>query len=171
VELVELDMVTDQQWAEIVAGEVEPWGLGEELSWRDKEHQIAVRGLDGRLLALAGTAIADVEVEGSGPFQVLGIGGVFVTPSQRGRGLAVRLVRELLAGARRDPSHPDRAMLFCRPQLIGLYRKLGFREIDAPVWAEQPRGRIEVPLRAMWHPLAKEAEWPAGRVDVRGLPF
>jgi GNAT superfamily N-acetyltransferase len=163
--------VTDQQWAEIVAGEVEPWGLGEELSWRDKERQLAIRGSDGRLLALAGTTIADVEVEDSGAFQVLGIGGVFVTPSQRGRGLAVRLVRELLAGARRDPSHPGRAMLFCRPQLTGLYRRLGFREIHAPVWAEQPQGRIEVPLPAMWHALATEAEWPAGRVDVRGLPF
>jgi hypothetical protein len=62
-------------------------------------------------------------------------------------------------------------MLFCRPQLTGLYRKLGFREIDAPVWAEQPQGRIEMPLPAMWHPLSSEAEWPAGRVDVRGLPF
>jgi hypothetical protein len=66
---------------------------------------------------------------------------------------------------------PERAMLFCRPELVALYRRRGFVEIDAPVWVDQPGGRIEMPLAAMWRPLRAGAEWPPGRVDVRGLPF
>jgi hypothetical protein len=62
-------------------------------------------------------------------------------------------------------------MLFCRPELVALYRGFGCEEIAAPVWADQPGGRIEMPLAAMWRPLRDGAEWPSGRVDVRGLPF
>jgi hypothetical protein len=66
---------------------------------------------------------------------------------------------------------PDRAMLFCRRDLVGLYRRVGFAQIEAPVWADQPDGRIEMPLPAMWRPLRNGADWPPGRVDVHGLPF
>jgi hypothetical protein len=54
---------------------------------------------------------------------------------------------------------------------VGLYEKLGFAEIDAPVWADQPGGAVEMPLRALWRPLRAGARWPDGRVQVRGLPF
>jgi hypothetical protein len=74
----------------------------------------------------------------------------------------------LAQAAQRGPQH---AMLFCRPELVGLYAQLGFREIEAPVWADQPGGRIEMPARAMWLALRDGAAWPPGRVDVRGLPF
>ena len=59
----------------------------------------------------------------------------------------------------------------CRPGLVALYRRWGFVEIAAPVWADQPDGRIEMPQAAMWRALRTGAEWPPGRVDVRGLPF
>jgi hypothetical protein len=62
-------------------------------------------------------------------------------------------------------------MLFCRLELVALYRRLEFVEITAPVWADQPSGRIEMPMAAMWRALCPGAEWPPGRVDVRGLPF
>jgi hypothetical protein len=39
------------------------------------------------------------------------------------------------------------------------------------VSVEQPGGRVEVPLSAMWLALRVGQEWPAGRVDVHGLPF
>ena len=66
---------------------------------------------------------------------------------------------------------PDRAMIFCRQELVDLYRRLDFRPIAAPVWADQPEGRIEMPMPAVWRPLREGARWPPGRVDVRGLPF
>jgi hypothetical protein len=64
-----------------------------------------------------------------------------------------------------------RAMLFCVPKLMSFYRELGFVAIDAPVWVDQPGGRIEIPLQAMWKALDDEAWWPSGRVELRGEPF
>jgi hypothetical protein len=80
-----------------------------------------------------------------------------------------RLVQPVLALA--QSMGPDRAMLFCRPELVALYRRLAFVEIAAPVWADQPQGRVQMPMPAMWRALREGAGWPAGGVDVRGLPF
>jgi predicted GNAT family N-acyltransferase len=130
---------------------------------------MALRGDDGRLLAVAGVAVFEVEVEGTGPLEVVGLGGVIVTHTMRGRGLFSRVVGPVLATAAR--LGPEHAMLFCRAELVSLYARLGFRVIGAPVWADQPGGHIEMPHEAMWLALRDGAEWPAGRVDVRGLPF
>jgi predicted GNAT family N-acyltransferase len=171
VELVELDGITSCQWSEIAAGEREPWGGGaaEGLAWADKQRHLGLRAGDGALVAIAGAMIADIEVEGAERFQVVGIGGVFVTPHERGRGHVRRLLEPLLETA--ASMGPDRAMLFCRTELMALYGKLGFLEIPPPVRARQPDGTIEMPMRAMWRALAAGAAWPAGRVQVHGLPF
>jgi predicted GNAT family N-acyltransferase len=114
---------------------------------------------------------ADVAIAGRGAFEVLGIGSVFVTRAERGRGLAGTLVEGLLAAAKRTAPGAERAMLFCRPALVGMYETHGFNEIRDPAWADQPGGRIEMPLPAMWRGLREGVSWPAGRVDVRGRPF
>jgi predicted GNAT family N-acyltransferase len=170
VRRVELDEVTGRQWRELVGDEPEPWGgVAEGMVWREKQRHVGIRAPDGRLVALAGAVLADVEVDGAPVFQVVGIGGVFVARSARGRGLTATLLEGLLAEA--EHAGPERAMLFCRPQLMDLYRKFAFGEIRDPVWAAQPGGRIEMPLRAMWRPLSAGTAWPAGRVDLHGLPF
>jgi predicted GNAT family N-acyltransferase len=169
VELVELDGITSPQWRAIVAGEREPWGgVAEGLAWADKRRHVGVRAADGQLVAIAGAVIAEIEVEAE-RLRVVGIGGVFVTPRERGRGLVGKLLGRLLELA--GDMGPERAMLFCRPELTALYGRLGFLEIMAPVGARQPEGVIEMPMRAMWRALVEGAEWPAGRVDVQGLPF
>ena len=172
MELVELGELTDRQWSELAAGERHPWGgEAEELTWRDKDRLLGLQAAGGRLAAVARTVPIDVVVDGSETFAVVGLGGVFVTPSERGGGLVGRLVEPLLQQASCDAG-VERAMLFCRAQLTGLYAKLAFSEIQMPVWAEQPGGRrIEMPMRAMWRPLRDGATWPAGRVEVLGLPF
>jgi predicted N-acetyltransferase YhbS len=170
VELVELTVLGDADWAQLRDGEQEPFGaIGEALHWSAKDHYMALRGDDGRLLAAAGVAVFEVEVEGTGAFEVVGLGGVIVTHTMRGRGLFSRVVGPALAKAAQ--LGPERMMLFCRPELVARYARLGFRVIDAPVWADQPGGHIEMPHEAMWLALREGAEWPAGRVDVRGLPF
>lgn len=170
MEVVELPPLSDTDWEQLVDREEQPWGpLGEGLSWREKERTIGIRDRDGRLIAAAGAVIAEVAVEGSGSFQVAGLGGLFVTRRARGEGLVATLAEPLLAiAAAMGPAH---AMLFCRPELVEPYRRLSFSEILAPVWADQPGGRIEMPLRAMWRALRDGARWPPGRVDVSGLPF
>jgi predicted N-acetyltransferase YhbS len=168
--LVELDRLSEPYWEELVAGEEEPFGgIGEELLWRDKTRNIGFRDEDGRLVAAGGVVLAEVGIGGASPFQVAGLGGLLVTRSQRGRGLARLLVGHLLEVA--SELEVQRAMLFCLPELMTLYAKFGFVGIEDPVWADQPEGRIEVPMAAMWSPLSREATWPPGRVQLLGGPF
>jgi predicted N-acetyltransferase YhbS len=170
MQLVELDTLAEPYWEELVAGEHEPFGsIGARLFWREKTRNIGVRDDDGRLMAAAGAVLADVEVGECPPFQVAGLGGLIVTRSARGRGLARLLVGQFLVIA--GEFGVERAMLFCLPRLMPLYAGFGFAPIEAPVWADQPDGRIEMPLAAMWKPLGGEASWPAGRVELSGEPF
>jgi predicted GNAT family N-acyltransferase len=171
LELVELGPLTEHGWEDLRAGERDPFGaVGARLTWRPKDRHMALRAPDGRLVAAAGALVADVEVGGSERFQVVGVGSVIVTRSLRGGGLVSKVVDPLLRLAER--MGPDRAMLFCRPELVSLYRRFGFGEIAAPVWADQPDGRIEMPMAAMWRRLRlRVGPWPPGRVDVLGLPF
>jgi predicted GNAT family N-acyltransferase len=170
VELVELDAMTERDWAELLDGEERPYGaMGADMSWRPKDRHVALRD-GGRLVAVGGTVVAEVEVAGAGAFAVVGVGSVVVTRSRRGQGLVAGVLEPLLERA--DDLGPERAMLFCRPQLVELYRRWGFAAIDAPVWADQPGGRVPMPQTGMWRPLRDAAvDWPPGRVDVRGLPF
>jgi predicted GNAT family N-acyltransferase len=170
LELVELGRLTEQDWTQLVGGEHEPFGpLGAGLEWRPKDRHVALRARDGRLVAVAGAVVAAVAIAGEHRLEVVGIGSVMVQRSLRGQGLMSRLVKPLWQLA--EGMGPDRAMLFCRPGLVELYRGLGYAEVAAPVWADQPRGSIEMPQAAMWQALRPGAEWPPGRVDVCGLPF
>ncbi len=168
--LVELDRLSEPCWDELIAGEREPFGgIGEGLAWREKTRNIGVRADDGRLLGAAGVVLAEVQVEQEPPFHVVGLGGLIVTRSARGRGLARLLFQRLLELA--GEFEAQRAVLFCLPSLMPLYGKFGFVSIDAPVWADQPGGRIEMPLPAMWSALGNDASWPSGRVQLLGEPF
>jgi predicted N-acetyltransferase YhbS len=167
--LVELERVTDSDWQQVIAGEAEPWGsAGEGLQWREKSHNLGLRDDAGSLVALAGLLLAEVRVADA-TLQVAGVGGVIVTRSARGRGLARMLIERLLQLA--PGLGAERAMLFCLPANVALYAKFGFELIEEPVWAAQPGGPVEMPLPAMWKPLAPEAEWPAGKVELLGEPF
>ena len=165
---VELQNVGSAEWHALVAGEQGVWGPGEALSWADKHRHVGVLDDDGRPLALAGALVAAVSIGGE-PAQVVGIGSVIVTRRMRGRGLArltIEAILELAAGL-----GPSRAMLFCDEHLVSLYERFGFREIEAAVTADQPDGRVTMPMRAMWAPLVPGTDWPRGEVAVLGLPF
>jgi predicted GNAT family N-acyltransferase len=171
MELVELDRVSAQQWSEMGAAEPGAWGGGapESLLWREKDRHLVLREPEGRLLAVAETVLGEISVEGNGSFEVIGIGGVFVNQADRGCGLMRSIMDSLLEMAR--GAGPERAMLFCLPRLAPVYASIGFAEITDPVWADQPDGRIEVPMRSMWMALHGRPGWPSGRVDLQGLPF
>jgi GNAT superfamily N-acetyltransferase len=161
--------ISGEMWAELIAGEHEPWGaVGEGLHWSEKPLNVGLRESGGRLLAAGGLVIARLRA-GESSLEVVGLGGVIVTRSARGRGLARTLVAALLEAA--AELGPERAMLFCLPRLLAFYASFGFIPIDAPVRAEQPGGRIEVPLCAMWKALRGEPAWPPGDIELAGEPF
>lgn len=170
MQAVELHNVGSAEWEALIDGEREPWGGdGEGLTWARKTRHVGVLDADGRPLALAGVLVAGVRAGGGEPFEVAGIGSVIVTRSRRGEGLATVVIEAILRLAREIG--PARAMLFCRPPLVSLYARFDFREIPGEVTAEQPGGRVVVPMRGMWAPLADGAAWPEGAVEVLGEPF
>jgi GNAT superfamily N-acetyltransferase len=167
--LVELGRITNGDWQQVLAGESEPWGgVGEALQWREKSHNLGLYDDAGNLVALAGVVLVEVRVADT-LLKVAGVGGVIVTRSARGRGFARVLIERLLQIAHQLDA--ERAMLFCSPSNIGLYDKFGFRVIEEPVWAAQPGGSIEMPLRAMWKPLTPATNWPRGKIELLDEPF
>ncbi|KUL55454.1 acetyltransferase [Streptomyces sp. NRRL F-4489] len=163
-----LDAFTPAHLAEILGDGPDPFGVGfTGLTWLPKEEHFGIR-LDGRLVAHAGlrrlpVCLGDTETE------VIGVGGVAVAPELRGRGLARRAVAAALAHAR--TMGPRHGLLFCRPPLVALYARLGWREITEDVWVEQPAGPVRMPLPSLWTPLHDGAEWPPGTVRLRSLPM
>ena len=170
VELIELGRLSEQQYAELVGAEEDPWdAAGSTLQWRPKDRYVAVCGDDGRLLAAAGLVVADVQSGEQQPIAVVGIGGVIVAAPHRGRGLGRQVISEVVKRA--DDLGPEVAMLFCRPDRAELYRRHGFAEVPGPVLVDQPDGVVEMPPVTMWRPLKARGRLPDGALKVHGLPF
>ncbi|MET9763141.1 GNAT family N-acetyltransferase [Streptomyces sp. NPDC006372] len=166
---VRLPHYTKAEQAEILGDGEDPFGVaGTGLTFLPKEEHFGIRHGD-RLVAHAGLlrlplAIGDVETE------VMGVGGVAVAPDVRGQGLA-RLVLTAALGHARTMG-PGHALLFCRPPLVPLYRRLGWHPLDTDVWVEQPGSRlVSMPLRTMVTPLRDDAVWPSGPVRLFSLPM
>jgi GNAT superfamily N-acetyltransferase len=160
---------SEAERAELHAGEqnaFESAHLG--MHWGDHERRIVIVDAD-RLIACAGLIVAGVTVDGRA-FDVVGFGGVIVTRTRRGEGLARRVMEAAIARA--AELGPDHGLLFCRPDRAGFYTKLGFAKVDAPVDVAQLDGqRRAMPLDTMWRPLRPGATWPSGPVRLPGLPF
>lgn len=168
MEIVEFGRLTDAFREAVEGDEPDPFdAAGNTLQFRAKERHVGLRDESG-LIASTGMLVVDVEVGGT-RFPVVGIGGVIVRQSHRGRGLARRVVAAALDRAR--ALGPDVALLFCHADRADLYRKLGFSEVTDPVLVAQPDGYAPMSQRTMWRGLADGATWPAGSVRVESLPF
>ncbi|GGS12874.1 hypothetical protein GCM10010252_60510 [Streptomyces aureoverticillatus] len=153
---------------EILGDGPDPFGVAEAgLTWLPKEEHFGVR-VDGRLVAHAGLLRVPVSIGGS-EAEVIGVGGVAVAADLRGRGLARAVLAAALDHAR--TLGPRHALLFCRPPLVALYERLGWRTLEQDVRVEQPGGPVVMPLRTMWTPLVDGAEWPAGEVRLLSFPM
>jgi predicted N-acetyltransferase YhbS len=168
MEIVEFGRLTDAFRHAVEGDEVDPFdAAANTLQFRAKERHVGLRDESG-LIASTGLLVVDVEVAGT-RFPVVGIGGVIVRQSHRGRGLARRVVAAALDRAR--TLGPDMALLFCHADRAGLYRKLGFSEVTDPVLVAQEVGYAPMPQRTMWRALVDGVSWPPGRVRVESLPF
>jgi GNAT superfamily N-acetyltransferase len=169
VELIEFGRLSDDQYAALVGDEDDPWNAAEfGLEWLPKDHYVGLRDDDGRLVAAAGLVVVEVQFGARPPIPVVGVGGVIVTASHRGRGYARQVVSEVLRRA--EAMGPEIAMLFCRAEQAGLYQRHGFAEVRESVLVDQPDGVANL-SGAMWRPLKPGARLPDGIVNVNGLPF
>jgi len=176
--VVRLSRYSQVERDEITGGVADPAGVAVTgLKWLDKEVHFGVReqrgdgpGL-GRLVAHAGLVPVTVSVDGV-RLRVAGLGGVVVAPELRGRGLARLVVGAAVEyGRGTDAGFGEFGLLFCWPELIPLYESLGWRVLDGDMQVEQPGGRVSMPLRSMWTPLAEGAVWPPGPVRLHSLPM
>jgi GNAT superfamily N-acetyltransferase len=111
VDLIEFGRLSDEQSAALVGDENDPWNAAEfGLEWLPKDHHVGVRDDAGRLLAAAGLVVVEVQFGEQPPMLVVGVGGVIVTASHRGRGLGRRVISEALSRA--EALGPEIAMLF-----------------------------------------------------------
>lgn len=113
---------------------------------------------------LAGTPTGDV--------LLAGVGDVAVSPSHQGRGLGAALMRAL---ADVLPDAADFGFLQCREEVAGFYASTGWTRVDNPTRFVDVRdarsvreGVFPTFVRPGRRPLSG---WPAGLIDLRGLPW
>jgi len=153
MKIVEFDHMTTGRRDELEGDEDDPFdAAGTTLSFQRKECHVGLRDESGRLVASAGMLIVEVDVAGE-RFPVVGVGGVIVTAAHRGRGLARTVVNAALTKA--ATMGPAFVILFCHEDRKGLYRRLGFEEVEPPVLVQQPDGYAEMTMRTMWRALSR----------------
>ena len=168
VELVDLPDFGPDGYAEIVDGEVDPFGTELDIEWGPEDQHVGLME-GGRLIAHAGWLTTAAWMAGGETSEVLGLGGVVLHRRFRGNGLG----RLVVAGAMdRMRSQSDAiAVLFCRPERLRFYGELGWIPVPDPVTVGQSGGPTVMPLRTCWLPLAEGASLPSGATEFPGLPF
>ncbi|MFG2296108.1 GNAT family N-acetyltransferase [Streptomyces sp. NPDC048603] len=163
-----LTRYTKTEQSEILGDGDDPFGVAHTgLTWLPKEDHFGIR-LGGRLVAHAGLLRLPLSIGGV-ESEVMGVGGVAVSPALRGHGLARLVISAALDHAR--TLGPRHGLLFCRPPLVPFYERLGWQALDQEVHVEQHDGPVPMPLRTMWTPLHDGATWPPGRVRLRSFPM
>ncbi|WP_405607056.1 GNAT family N-acetyltransferase [Streptomyces sp. NBC_00076] len=159
---------TPAEQREILGDSTDPFGVADTgLTWLPKEDHFGVR-LGGRLVAHTGLLRLPIVI-GRFSTEVVGVGGVAVASDLRGNGFARLAMTAALQHAR--TMGPQHGLLFCRPALVPLYQRLGWRVLDQDVQVRQPAGPVTMPLRTMWTPLHHGVRWPTGRVRLLSLPM
>ncbi len=135
--------------------------------WRPKDfHFVTEEG--GRAVSHVGVLKTQVKAGGRA-LTVGGVGGVVTVPEAQGR----RLVHEAMRQAASFICHElgaEFGMLFCLPRLAPFYARQGWLPVEDEVEIEQPAGKVVWPYHVMVLPCG-EGTWPAGRVEVGGLPW
>lgn len=144
------------------------FGVADKLyQWRPKDWHFIVEE-NGHVVSHVGLLQTTVRA-GQRAVRVGGIGGVVSVPEVQGRGYAHSAMRRA-ADFMRDELEVEFGMLFCLPRLVPFYARQGWQLLEETVEFEQPSGPVASPFSVMalsWG----GREWPAGKVEVGGLPW
>jgi hypothetical protein len=106
---------------------------------------------------------------GNQPVLVGGVGQVVTLPAGQRRGYA-RAALRWSAAFLCDELRAAFGLLFCVERMVPFYAGLGWQVVEAPVWIEQPTGRVISPMPVMVLPCQGQV-WPAGAVELNSLPW
>src|SRR5438552_18647981 len=108
-------------------------------------------------------------VAGKERARVAGIGSVVTKAEHRKQGIATAML-ERAASVMRDQLDVEFGMLICRGEVAPVYVKSGWVRVEGSTRFWQPSGMVIYPYETMVLKLG-EREWPAGAIDLNGLPW
>jgi predicted N-acetyltransferase YhbS len=141
--------------------------FGRRYKWADNDWSLLLN-LEGEVVSHIGVVERTVTVEGL-PLRVGGISAVATALRWQRHGLARQLM-EMAAGFMRADLQKEFGLLICDEQKVPYYRRLGWQAVPGPLRVSQPQGQITLPTNIMVLPLTDRA-WPAGTIDLGGLPW
>ncbi len=154
--------------AALAGGEPDPYGTDHlAITWVPKDRHV-VAADEGTTIGHAGFLPIEVEVDDRRMAGV-GLGGVMVHPTARGRGIGELLVRETTA--RMGSTGRLFAMLFCRDVRLPFYERMGWRRVGGEVIVDQESGPMVMPLLTCWYPFTPDQAVPLAGLRLLGLPF
>lgn len=124
--------------------------------------------LDGVFVSHVGIVERTGTVAGK-PVQLGGVGGVATFPNMQKKGLASAAM-QMTAGFMQESLKVDFGLLLCARETEPFYRKLGWLEVAGPLMFDQPQGKVTFHDVTMILPCIKQ-DWPAGTIDLCGLPW
>jgi GNAT superfamily N-acetyltransferase len=150
---------------------------------------------DGQMAGYAGILEREILVGGR-KIQVAGITDVATDVQFRGQGWA-RIIMKVAGGFISGQGRCQFVMIFCNEELVPLYESCGFHKIEAPLFihsedrrfqineikmvqavvrekeldGENLAGKTKPPLEEKATSVAKPEQWPAGEIDLLGLPW
>jgi predicted N-acetyltransferase YhbS len=167
-EVMEIPTFSLEEAAALAGGETDPYGTDQlAITWQPKDRHVVVIE-KGRTIGHAGFLPIEVEVGGT-RVPGVGLGGVMVHPSVRGRGVGGSLVRETTA--RMGSTGRPFAMLFCRDVRLAFYERMGWERVDGDVIIDQESGPMVMPLLTCWYRFTPGQDLPAAGLRLLGLPF
>lgn len=167
-EIRRADKLTDDEKQQLFGWGEDIFGVNSlNLRWRGKDLHFTLFE-DGEAASHVGLLQHVVEVNGQ-PLTVGGVGAVVTRKQSQGKGYARRLMQQA-ADFMKQEWRVDAGLLFCFDRLMPFYQSLGWQLVAEPVMVEQPPDKIAAPLNVMMLPLNTPV-WPAGAVELRGLPW
>jgi len=135
--------------------------------WGEKKWRVLVWHGD-ELVSHVGILEREVRA-GERPVRVAGLYTVMTAPEWRGKGMASDALR-VAADYMRSELRAEFGLLLCPDAMLPFYGALGWRQVKDAVVFDQPSGRTDSALNAMYLPL-RESDWPAGVLDFCGPPW
>lgn len=145
----------------VFGGEVSVW------TWAEDDWRLLAR-VNGKMVTHIGIVVRTCLVKNQ-TVKVGGIGGVATLEEWRGQGLATQAMRAA-ADFLKKQLKVDFGMLFCSREMVPFYQRLGWRLIDAPVFFDQPGGKMQSDCPVMYLPCTKPY-FPWGDVNICGYPW